>query len=320
MLGKRYFLDKKELVYKVYKPSPGKRIFKFSILLLASVILAGGYGLAFKHLFGAPKEKRLQSELEEIRYKYSLLEKKLQNVESDLEEIAMSEDNVYRPVFNMDKIPGSFRQSGYGGTRKYNELAGYKNSDIMLSARRKTDRLLRKTYIQSRSFDEIVPEAAEWKDKLEHMPFIRPVNVNIPLGDGLMYRHKHPVLGTPRWHHGQDFSAPRGTEVYATGSGTVTRAGWSPYGFGKMVEIDHGYGFVTIYGHLSKVDITAGEKVKRGDLLGLSGSTGISSGPHLHYEVHYYGKVKNPVYYFHDELTKDEYFEMISAFENSASK
>jgi len=313
MLRKKYLLDRKELIYKEYSLSFTQKLARISLILAASVIIATGYGIIFKHFFGSPKERKLQSELEDIRYKYKILEDEFAGINQELNGIAAAEDNVYRPVFDMEKIPSSFRQSGFGGTRKNTELEGYENADILMSATRKVDELLRRTYIQSRSFDEIIPVASDWKNKIEHIPYIRPVNVNIPLGEGLKFREKHPVLGSPKWHFGQDFQAPPGTEVFATGDGIVTRAGWSPYGFGNMVEIDHGYGFKTIYGHLQSVGVTIGQEVVRGSQIGLSGSTGISSGPHLHYEIHYNGKVQNPLYFFDDDLTMEEYNKMIDA-------
>ncbi|HCC70657.1 MAG TPA: hypothetical protein DEQ09_05835 [Bacteroidales bacterium] len=318
MFRKKYLLDRKELVYKEYRLSLKQKLARLSIVLVVSVILAIGYGMVFKYLFGSPREKKLQSELDEIKYKYDLMAKDFETIDLKLATIATAEDNVYRPVFDMEKIPSSFRQSGYGGTKKYADLEGYENSDILIGATKKVDELLRRTYIQSRSFDDIIPVASDWKNKLDHIPYIRPVNVNIPLGEGLKFREKHPVLGTPRWHHGQDFTAPSGTDVFATGAGVVTRAGWSPFGFGNMVEIDHGYGFKTIYGHLRTVYVSAGQEVVRGDTLGLSGSTGISSGPHLHYEIHYNGMIKNPLYFFNDELTMEEYNEMISVLNSNS--
>ncbi|MDT8402066.1 MAG: M23 family metallopeptidase [Bacteroidales bacterium] len=313
MLGKKYLLDKKELVYKEYRLSFKQKLIRVTLILVASFALAGVYGLVFKHFFGSPKEKMLLSRLDEIKYRYQLLENDFVAIEEELGSIAAAEDNVYRPVFEMEKIPPSFRQPGFGGTKKYEELEGFENSDIIISARKRVDELLRKTYIQLRSFDDIIPLASDWNNKISHIPYIRPVNVNIPMGDGLKFREIHPVLGSPRWHHGQDFLAPPGTDVFTTGAGVVTRSGWSPYGFGNMVEVDHGYGFKTIYGHLKTVEVTEGQSVKRGDLLGLSGSTGISSGPHLHYEIHYDGKVQNPLYFFDDDLTMEEYNKMITS-------
>jgi murein DD-endopeptidase MepM/ murein hydrolase activator NlpD len=141
---------------------------------------------------------------------------------------------------------------------------------------------------------------------------ICPVDVAIPRGDGLTLRMVHPVLGITRWHFGQDFSCPYGTEVYATGNGKVITAGYSSDGFGNYVLIDHGYGFQSIYGHLSKIDVSEGMNVKRGDLVGLSGNSGTTTGPHLHYQVDLFGTPQNPLYFFSDDLSHDEYLKMIT--------
>jgi murein DD-endopeptidase MepM/ murein hydrolase activator NlpD len=151
----------------------------------------------------------------------------------------------------------------------------------------------------------------EWQREMEYLPMICPVDVAITRGDGLKFREVHPVLGTPQWHFGQDFNAPYGSEVYATGAGKVIFAGWSSDGFGNHVIIDHGYGYQTIYGHLSKINLPVGMNVKRGDLLGLSGNSGTSSGPHLHYQIMLNGNHQNPLYFFSDDLTPEEYREMI---------
>jgi murein DD-endopeptidase MepM/ murein hydrolase activator NlpD len=145
----------------------------------------------------------------------------------------------------------------------------------------------------------------------EFLPKICPVDPAITRGDGLEWRDVHPVLGTAQWHFGQDFNSPYGSEVYATGNGTVTVAGWSSNGFGNYVMIDHGYGYQSIYGHLSKINVSVGLSVKRGDLLGLSGNSGTSSGPHLHYQIDLNGNHTNPLDFFSDDLTPDEYREMI---------
>lgn len=309
---RRYFLDKEKLLFRRVRLTGRQKLTKFTITMVASILLAGIYIPLFNHYFGSPKENRLTAQVDELKYKYSLLEQDYQKADHVLTMIAAAEDNVYRPVLDMEPLAESFRQSGYGGTEKYQELDGYENSELMVNASRKLDEVIRKTYVQSKSFEEIIPEAEDWKNKLEHIPYIQPVRVNIPLGDGVKYREEHPVLGISRWHYGQDFTAPVGTKVFATGSGTVTKAAWTPYGFGNRVEIDHGYGFVTIYGHLSGFNVTEGQVVQRGDMVGLSGSTGVSSGPHLHYEIHYNGKAQNPLHFFDNDLSLDEYFEMIN--------
>ena len=185
------------------------------------------------------------------------------------------------------------------------------NSDMMAHIRSKFNDLKTQTNIEYNSLTELTESAAEWKKMWEHLPYIRPVNVTSLLGDGMKFREKHPVLGSPRWHFGQDFRCPLGTEVYATGAGVVYYAGNDNDGFGIKVVIDHGYGYRTIYGHLSECRVKRGQKVTRGDFIGLSGNTGISSGPHLHYQIDLFGSHVNPLWYFTDNLSEDEYFMML---------
>ena len=168
--------------------------------------------------------------------------------------------------------------------------------------------------VQKESFKTIAERSVEWRREIDHFPGISPVSVKFRLGDGFKWRTVHPVLGTPRMHNGQDFEVPYGTDVYATGDGKVIESGWNSGGFGNCIVIDHGYGFQTVYGHLSNIKVVAGQNVKRGDLIGISGNSGISSGPHLHYQVEQFGKHKNPINFFNNDVTVEEYNEMIQAF------
>jgi murein DD-endopeptidase MepM/ murein hydrolase activator NlpD len=320
MLRKRYQLDREKLLFRQIRLTFKERLVRFSIGLFISLILATAYGLGFKAIFGSPKEQLLNEELSELQYKYKLLQKDFDRIDNNLAELAAVENNVYRPVLDLDTLAESFRLSGFGGSKRYGELEGYENSELMINASRRLNLLERKAYVQSMSFEEIIPTAEDWKNRLEHIPYIQPVKVNIPLGEGIKFRDDHPVLHVSRWHYGQDFRAPNGTKVYATGSGIVTKAAWTPYGFGNRIEIDHGYGFKTIYGHLSEFLVEPGQEIQRGDLIALSGSTGVSSGPHLHYEIHYNGKVQNPLYFFNDDLSLGEYNEMIKSLKSDTTR
>ncbi len=320
MFRKRYQLDREKLLFRQIRLTFKEKLVRFFIGLSLSLILALAYGMGFKAFFGSPEEKILEDELSELQYKYNLLQQDFNKIDNSLAELAAVENNVYRPVLDLDTLAESFRLSGFGGSKRYEELEGYDNSELMINASRRLNLLERKAYVQSRSFEEIIPNAEDWKNKLEHIPYIQPVKVSIPLGEGVKFRDDHPVLHISRWHYGQDFRAPNGTRVYATGSGIVTKAAWTPYGFGNRIEIDHGYGFKTIYGHLSEFLVEAGQEIHRGDLIALSGSTGVSSGPHLHYEIHYNGKVQNPLYFFSDDLTLSEYNDMIQALESDPGR
>jgi murein DD-endopeptidase MepM/ murein hydrolase activator NlpD len=168
--------------------------------------------------------------------------------------------------------------------------------------------------VQEESFKTINEKSIEQKTEMDHMPWMSPVNPKYGLGDRFGFRQIHPVLGTPRMHWGQDFTVPYGTNIYATGDGTVIESGWNSGGFGNCIVVDHGYGLQTTYGHLSEIRVAKGTNVKRGDLIGISGSTGLSNGPHLHYQIEKFGQHVNPIYYFNRDLTNEQFNEMIQAF------
>ncbi len=312
-MGRKYVLDLIDLQYKQVKLAWKEKLWQFFLWFVASVAVALIYGTIIDKFFGSPKETVLKQELENMKLQYSLLDRQLENSLEILNSIELSDDNRYRLILDMDSIPESIRNSGVGGVKRYEELDGYESTGLMLSMRSKVDEIRNRSSIQYESFKSVSERTAEWKREMEYLPMISPVSVAIRRGDGVKFREVHPVLGTPQWHHGQDFTAPYGTEVYATGSGTVIASGWNSGGFGNYIVIDHGYGYQTTYGHLSSIKASKGLNVKRGDLIGLSGSSGTSSGPHLHYQIDLYGQHKNPLYYFNDDLTEDEYFEMIES-------
>ncbi len=310
MFSRKYFLDQSDLQYKRVKVPWKGKLLGFTLFMIVAVTITIVYTSLFNSMFGSPKEKTLNQDIESLKLKYSLLEMSIDNALRSLDDLELSDGNRYRPVLEMDSIPASIRKMGTGGVNRYEELEGFFNTPLLLGSRIKVDEIKNRATIQLESFRAIEEQKNEWKRQMEYLPMISPVNVIYRLGDGLKFREKHPVLGTPQWHHGQDFSTPHGTKVYATGSGTVIDAGWNG-GFGNCVVVDHGYGYRTTYGHLSAIKVTEGLNVKRGDLLGLSGSTGTSSGPHLHYQIDLFGQHKNPLYYFNNDLTEDEYFDMI---------
>ena len=306
----KYFLDITDLQYKQVKLAWKDKFMRIFLWLTLSIAIAVLYGIIFRNIFGSPKEKVLSQEIEDLKLQYTLLERQVDNSEEILKGLKLSDDSRYRPVLDMDTIPESFRKAGYGGVNRFEDLAGYDNTDLMVSFRERIQDIRNRSTVQYESFKSITEQTEEWEREMEYLPMICPVNVIYRRGDGMKYREVHPVLGTPQWHHGQDFSTPYGTEVYATGSGRVIEAGWAG-GFGNCIVIDHGYGYQSTYGHLSNIRVSVGMNVKRGDHIALTGSTGTSSGPHLHYQIDLYGKHKNPLYFFNDDLTEDEYFEMI---------
>jgi murein DD-endopeptidase MepM/ murein hydrolase activator NlpD len=319
MRNRKYVFDIIDLQYKEIKVTREKKFIKGFLWFCLSVVIAIFYLAVFENIFGSPKEKILSQEADNIRLKFFLLDRNMNNSLAVINNLRLSDDKRYRPILEMDSIPSALRRPGYGGVDRTSRLVGLVNSEQLISYQSKLEMIKFMAKVQGESFRTISEKTAEWKREMEYLPMISPVNVNIRRGDGLKFREVHPVLGTPQWHHGQDFNTPYGTEVFATGAGTVVETGWHKTGFGNYVKIDHGYGFQTIYGHLSEIKVTEGLNVKRGDLVGLSGSSGTSSGPHLHYQIDLYGHYKNPLYYFNDDLTEEEYLEMIKTLSSKSN-
>jgi murein DD-endopeptidase MepM/ murein hydrolase activator NlpD len=317
MNNRKYFLDHNDLQYKQVRLPLTRKLLRLFMWFSVTVIITFIYGTIFENLFGSPKEKMLDQEIDNLKLQYKLAWKELDGAQEIMKSLEMSDEVRYRSILEMESIPGSFRNPGYGGVDRFRDLDNYINSNLMRSTRTRIEEMKNMVNVQDESFRAIEEKRAEWERMYEYLPMISPVDVTIRLGDGVKFREVHPVTGNPRWHFGQDFTAPYGTEVYVTGSGTVIEAGWNSSGFGNHVRVDHGYGYQTIYGHLSSIRVVKGMNVKRGDLIGLTGSSGTSSGPHLHYQIDQYGQHKNPLYYFNDDLTEEEYFDMIQLLTSS---
>jgi murein DD-endopeptidase MepM/ murein hydrolase activator NlpD len=316
--NRKYTLDPSDLQYKLVRLPWKVKLLRISIWIAISVIIAVFYGTVFKEFFGSPKEKLLAQQIENMKLQYELSGRELDNSMAMLNSLRLSDDRRYRPILGMDTVPDTYRKAGFGGVDRFKDLTGYDNSDLLIAFRTRIEEIRNMASIQGESFRTIEEIAAEWKREIDHFPGISPVSVNFRLGDGYKFRAIHPVTGTPRMHNGQDFEVPYGTEVYATGDGSVTESGYNSGGFGNCIVIDHGYGFQTVYGHLSNIRVPKGMNVKRGDLIGISGSTGQSTGPHLHYQVEKSGQHMNPVNFFNNDMNFEEYSEMIQAFESKS--
>ncbi len=272
------------------------------------------------YFYETPRTKALQRENQELLSQYELLLKDLEKVENVLTDLQQRDDNIYRVIFETDPIPSTIRKAGFGGTNKYTQLERMSNSALVVEAARKLDILSKEAYIQSKSFDEVMKLALNKEDMLASIPAIQPItNKDLKrTASGWGYRI-HPIYKVRKMHWGMDFTAPVGTPVYATGNGKVTEIAGSVAGFtefGKYVKIEHGYGYETVYGHLSKYNIKPGQEVKRGDIIGFVGNTGASTAPHLHYEVHKDGQRVNPALFYFKDLTAEEYDKMIAISSN----
>ena len=312
--SKEYILDKADLQFKRAKMPVKDKVIRALIMFVLSVGLTVVYVTIFKDFLGSPKERLLSQQLDGIKLNYSLIAKQLDNSMSRLNDFRLYDDTRYRPILGMDSLPETYRRVGVGGVDRYRNLAGFMNSGILISYMSRVDMMSNMANVQAESFKAVAERAAEWQVQMDHLPMISPVDVKYRLSDSFRHRDIHPVLGTPRMHYGQDFAVPHGTEVYVTGNGTVFETGWSAGGLGNYIVIDHGYGIRTTYGHLSRINVLKGRQVRRGDLIGLSGNTGLSSGPHLHYEVNQFGQHRNPTHFFNNDMTTEEYNEMIQVF------
>ena len=266
-------------------------------------------------IFGLPSEKELKSENSRLLSQYKLMSRELDNALAVLEDIRMRDDNLYRVMFNADPIPEDVRQFDFAGTARYDSLESMDNARLVIATTAKLDLLKRQLYVQSNSFDEIVQMYRGKDEMYKCIPAIQPVaNKNLKQMASGYGNRIDPIYGTVRYHAGMDFSAAVGTDIYATGDGTVEDAGWES-GYGNCVVINHGYGYKTRYAHMSRIGVRRGEKVIRGQVIGAVGNTGKSTGPHLHYEVIVKGRTVNPVNYYYMDLTPEEYDEMIKVAE-----
>jgi murein DD-endopeptidase MepM/ murein hydrolase activator NlpD len=312
----KYILDLSDLQYKQVRLHWKVKLIRCFLWFAGSLLIALIYGTVFENLFGSPKEKILGQHLEILKLQYSLVGRQLENSTVSLNSFRLSDEIRYRPILDMDSIPDSYRRAGFGGVDRFRDLTGYVNSDLLISCRTKIEEIKNMAKVQIESFKSVAERSTEWKREMDHQPLISPVDVKFRLGDGFKFREIHPVLGTPRMHYGQDFEVPYGTNVYATGDGKVLESGWNSGGFGNYIVIDHGYGLQSTYGHLSDIKVVKGVNIKRGDLIGLSGSTGTSSGPHLHYQIEQFGEHKNPINFFNNDVSVEEYNEMIQTLES----
>lgn len=308
----KYRFNPESLSYDRITKSFGKKlliVFSYLVVLLFVAIILN---LLYSGIFNTPKEKRLMRENNQLLFQYELLNEKIANLEDVLSDIEKRDDNIYRTIFNTDPIPRSIRDAGFGGVNRYEYLEGFNQSELVIETAKKLDKLTKAVYVQSKSYDEIIGLALNREDQLASLPAIQPIS-NKDLtrtASGWGFRI-HPIYKILKFHYGMDFTAPTGTEIYATGDGKIVTVEWSRRGYGNQIIIDHGYGYLTLYAHLSSFNVRLGQEVKRGDVIGSVGSTGLSTAPHLHYEVHLYRKAVNPINYYFNDLSPEEFDRMI---------
>ncbi len=310
----KYYYDPDTLSYRKIEPKKSKRYRNIFFFVLGAALF-GFLGLLFlmnTNLVNTPKELSLQREVQNYELQFEILDKKMEQMEQVLANIEDRDNNIYRLYFEANPIPEEQRRAGFGGINRYKFLEGFNNSEIVIDATKRLDIIQKQMVIQSKSLDEIAILAEEKEKFLEAIPAIQPVrNEDLKrMASGFGWR-TDPFLKTRKKHWGMDFTAPRGTPIYASGNGKVIRADNNSSGFGKHIRIDHGYGYVSLYAHLSKYNVTKGQKVKRGDLIGFVGNTGRSEAPHLHYEVRKDKERINPINFYYGSLSPIEFENML---------
>jgi len=317
MAKKKFHFNPETLSYEQIEHTITHWLKQLAIHALSGASLGIIFFFIFVSTIPSPEEKQLTQDKSHMEAQYKVLDRQLQEVQYVMNDLQQRDDNLYRVIFQADPIPLSVRRGSSADTQYYEQLLDMTNSEIVVSTSKKLNELKKELYIQSKSYDELVLLAKNKETMLENLPAIQPVlNKNLMrMASGYGWRID-PIYHTRRFHAGMDFTAPIGTDIYATGNGTVSGAGWEQ-GYGNCVQIDHGYGYVTLYAHMNAIKVRVGQKLKRGDVIGMIGNTGKSTGPHLHYEVHYKGEIMNPQNYYYLDLSPAEYDRMVQMSNNA---
>ena len=317
----KYRFNTKSLTYEKVRGTFKERFWHLMSYFATGIVFATITILLAQKFLPSPNEKRKIREIEALKLQYELLEKKMGQVEKVLIDLEDRDDNIYRSIFESEPVPKSIRYGGYGGSEKYNAFESVENGDIIKSATERLDRITKQLYVQSKSFDEVVNLAKNKERLIASIPAIMPLNQSDlahAVTSGYGWR-THPIYKTLEFHPGMDFSAEQGTPIYCTGDGYVERADNLAQGYGNHVVINHDFGYRTLYGHMSRIAAKPGQKVKRGQLIGYVGSTGLSTAPHIHYEVIRNGEKVNPINYYYNDLSPEQY-QFLVELSNKASQ
>ena len=284
--------------------------------ILAGIVIGILFLFLFLTFFPSPREKQLLREKASMESQLEVLNSQVDQMQVVMTDLQQRDDNLYRVLFGAEPIPLSVRQGAQRKIDYYEQIAQMTNSELAADLSLKVDLLEKEMYVQAKSYDEVAQMAKEQEIRMENIPAIQPVMnkdlKRVASGYGMRI---DPVYHVRKFHQGMDFTAPTGTEVFATGNAKVDFAGWKQ-GYGNTVILDHGYGYKTLYAHLYKILVRKGQKVRRSDIIALVGNTGKSTGPHLHYEVRLNNKPVDPRNYYFYDLSPEEYDQMIQLSNN----
>ena len=311
-----YVYNPNTLSYERVYPSFRKRMATVFRHLLSGIILGGILFSVLNYFVDSPREKMLKRENQQMRSQYKLLSRRLDEALDVMADVRERDANLYRVILQADPISAAVWNAGKDNVSRYQDLMNLSDADLVVATTQKVEQLNRQLYVQTNSINELVKLGQQNEDRINCLPAIQPVSnkdlKRTASGYGLRI---DPIYKTRKFHEGMDFAADIGTPVYVTGNGTVVETGWKQ-GYGKTIVINHGYGYKTRYAHLSHISVRNGQKVIRGEEIGLVGNTGKSTGPHLHYEVIYKGKHDNPINYYFFDLSPADYDRMIQIAEN----
>jgi murein DD-endopeptidase MepM/ murein hydrolase activator NlpD len=308
----KYFYNTHTLRYeKLVTPLRVRLLRVFSFFAVAFVTAAIIVVIAYKY-FPSANEKRLQQQNEDLRQGYSILNQELRSLQLEMNELERRDNDVYRSIFEAAPIPDSARVKQMARRKEIELVTKMSESDLVENMTDQLNNLKLRVAFQERSFGDIRNMVKNKEKLLAAIPAIQPVsNKNLTrMASGYGVRID-PVYKVRKMHAGLDFTAPQGTPIYATADGRIKEASFNAGGYGNNVVINHGYGYETLYGHMYRVKVRAGQIIKRGEVIGWVGNTGKSTGPHCHYEVHKNGKPINPVYYFYNDLTPEQFDRML---------
>ena len=302
---------------------PQKRNKRINIWLIAGflgffILASVAISMLFVSRFDSAKVKTLKKQNSQLLTQYNFLNSKLGQIESVLDEIQNRDDNIYRVVYGKNPIPESVRKAGFGGEDKYASLKSLSDAEVVENTSKKIDVISKQAYIQAKSYEEVLNLALNKEKELSSTPAIMPIgNKDLDFISSGWGMRMHPIYHVRMFHYGMDFVAPTGKKVYATGDGVVELTDNNGDGHGKHIVISHGFGYKTLYAHLSRYNVKPGEKVKRGEVIGFVGNTGSSVAPHLHYEVYKDGKNVDPKFYFFKDLSAEKFDELVARSTNN---
>jgi murein DD-endopeptidase MepM/ murein hydrolase activator NlpD len=303
-----YKFNRKSLQFEEVRVTLKAKLLKFLSVIATGLVFASLVIFMAYAFLDSPKEKMLKREIAQYQLQLRIIDERIEQYNAVLADLSDRDDNIYRVIFEAEPVSPVVRKAGFGGTDRYARLEGYQNSRTIIEVIKKLDQIQSQLVVQSESFDEVFEMAKNKAEMLACIPAIQPVsNKDLKRLSSYYGYRLDPIYKVQKFHPGIDFSAPVGTEIYATGDGIVDEVTHSRQGYGNRVVIDHGYGYKTVYAHVHQFKVRRGQKVKRGQLIATVGNTGKSTAPHLHYEILKDGRNVNPVYFFFNDLTPEEY-------------